>query len=78
MLEITLCGLELVAPEALVLNILFKLARVNGPLAFGFPALAAKTGQRPNTRRTLVVDDIVGVAAGKLRAAILVGEGWQA
>src|SRR3546814_16266021 len=78
MLEVVLRGRQLVLPEAAVLDVALELVRVDRPAPVLIPLLAAPAGQRADAGRTLVVDDVVGIAAGAFRTAVFLRQARQA
>ena len=69
---------EFVAPETAVFDIAVKLVRVGRAGAVAVAGLAAPPRQRADPRRPFVVDQIIRVAAGIFRRAVLVGQSRQA
>ena len=78
MLEVEFVRLQLAPPVAAILDIFLKLLRIDGTLAFLRAILAAPAHEGADARRTLVIDDVVGIPAGELGAAVLVRHARQA
>ncbi len=84
-LEIALVGVlvvelvvgQVIAPEALVLDIAVELLRVHRPGPLLVAARTAPAGERADAGLALVVDEVVRIAARIARAAIGIGEARQ-
>ena len=76
-LVIPLFRLELVPPEAFVLDVTLELVRVRRALAAFGAIRAAPARQRADARRAFVVGDIIGIAARIFGRAVLMRQARQ-
>ena len=77
MLVVALPRFEVMGVKAAVLDVALQLIGIGSALAVALAVGTPEAGQGSDARRALVIDDVVGIAAGVFRCAVLIDEAWQ-
>ena len=76
--EVLDAGRQFLAPEALVLDVAVQLIGIGLAVAGLIAVGAAPAGERPDAGAALMIDDVIGIAAGVFGLAVVVDHAGQA